>query len=56
LCDRFGGCVYLYVCVLQGYAAALDDPELIYLIPPSLENKKDVLFGNLPQIYEFHQK
>ncbi|XP_039513471.1 guanine nucleotide exchange factor DBS isoform X2 [Pimephales promelas] len=42
--------------IIEGYAAALDDPELIYLIPPSLENKKDVLFGNLPQIYEFHQK
>lgn len=56
MCDRFGGCVYLCVCALQGYAAALDDPELIYLIPPSLENKKEVLFGNLPEIYEFHQK
>uniref|UniRef100_A0A8C1NZ58 MCF.2 cell line derived transforming sequence-like 2 n=1 Tax=Cyprinus carpio TaxID=7962 RepID=A0A8C1NZ58_CYPCA len=39
-----------------GYAAALDDPELFYLIPPSLENKKEVLFGNLPEIYKFHQK
>uniref|UniRef100_A0A672S275 MCF.2 cell line derived transforming sequence-like 2 n=1 Tax=Sinocyclocheilus grahami TaxID=75366 RepID=A0A672S275_SINGR len=42
--------------IIEGYAAALDDPELIYLIPPSLENKKEVLFGNLPEIYEFHQK
>ncbi|XP_067288194.1 guanine nucleotide exchange factor DBS isoform X3 [Pseudorasbora parva] len=41
--------------IIEGYAAALDDPELIYLIPPSLENKKEVLFGNLPEIYEFHQ-
>lgn len=48
--------VFICVCDLQGYAAALDDPELIYLIPPSLENKKEVLFGNLPEIYEFHQK
>lgn len=45
--------VFIFV---QGYAAALDDPELIYLIPPSLENKKEVLFGNLSEIYEFHQK
>ncbi len=45
--------VFIFV---QGYAAALDDPELIYLIPPSLENKKEVLFGNLTEIYEFHQK
>ncbi|XP_073772519.1 guanine nucleotide exchange factor DBS isoform X28 [Danio rerio] len=42
--------------IIEGYAAALDDPELIYLIPPSLENKKEVLFGNLPEIYQFHQK
>ncbi|RXN22324.1 guanine nucleotide exchange factor DBS isoform X7 [Labeo rohita] len=42
--------------IIEGYAAALDDPELIYLIPPSLENKKEVLFGNLSEIYEFHQK
>uniref|UniRef100_A0A671MYV6 Guanine nucleotide exchange factor DBS-like n=1 Tax=Sinocyclocheilus anshuiensis TaxID=1608454 RepID=A0A671MYV6_9TELE len=42
--------------IIEGYAAALDDPELIYLIPPSLENKKEVLFGNLPEIYVFHQK
>uniref|UniRef100_A0A672SNG2 Guanine nucleotide exchange factor DBS-like n=1 Tax=Sinocyclocheilus grahami TaxID=75366 RepID=A0A672SNG2_SINGR len=42
--------------IIEGYAAALDDPELFYLIPPSLENKKEVLFGNLPEIYEFHQK
>ncbi|KAK2874385.1 hypothetical protein Q8A67_021538 [Cirrhinus molitorella] len=42
--------------IIEGYASALDDPELIYLIPPSLENKKEVLFGNLPEIYEFHQK
>ncbi|XP_056590277.1 guanine nucleotide exchange factor DBS isoform X4 [Triplophysa dalaica] len=42
--------------IIEGYAAAMDDPELIYLIPPSLENKKDILFGNLPEIYQFHQK
>ncbi len=45
--------VFIFV---QGYAAAMDDPGLIYLIPPSLENKKEVLFGNLTEIYEFHQK
>ncbi|KAI2659369.1 Guanine nucleotide exchange factor DBS [Labeo rohita] len=41
--------VFIFV---QGYAAALDDPELIYLIPPSLENKKEVLFGNLTFLKE----
>uniref|UniRef100_A0A8C1CF89 MCF.2 cell line derived transforming sequence-like 2 n=1 Tax=Cyprinus carpio carpio TaxID=630221 RepID=A0A8C1CF89_CYPCA len=49
------GFVVVFIFV-QGYAAALDDPELFYLIPPSLENKKEVLFGNLPEIYKFHQK
>ncbi|XP_065097644.1 guanine nucleotide exchange factor DBS isoform X2 [Paramisgurnus dabryanus] len=42
--------------IIEGYAASLDDPELIYLIPPSLEHKKEVLFGNLHEIYEFHHK
>uniref|UniRef100_A0A3Q3E4T7 MCF.2 cell line derived transforming sequence-like 2 n=1 Tax=Labrus bergylta TaxID=56723 RepID=A0A3Q3E4T7_9LABR len=37
----------------QGYFAELDNSELSHLIPPSLENKRDVLFGNLPEIYEF---
>ncbi|XP_026076730.1 guanine nucleotide exchange factor DBS-like isoform X2 [Carassius auratus] len=42
--------------IIEGYASALDDPEMFYLIPPSLENRKEVLFGNLPEIYTFHQK
>uniref|UniRef100_A0A7N6BD14 MCF.2 cell line derived transforming sequence-like 2 n=1 Tax=Anabas testudineus TaxID=64144 RepID=A0A7N6BD14_ANATE len=41
---------------LQGYFAELVNSELSHLIPPSLENKRDVLFGNLPEIYEFHNK
>lgn len=40
----------------QGYFAELDNSELSHLIPPSLENKRDVLFGNLPEIYEFHNR
>ncbi|MEQ2160162.1 Proto-oncoprotein DBL, partial [Goodea atripinnis] len=39
-----------------GYIAELNNSELSHLTPPSLENKKDVLFGNLPEIYEFHNK
>uniref|UniRef100_A0A3Q3E166 MCF.2 cell line derived transforming sequence-like 2 n=1 Tax=Labrus bergylta TaxID=56723 RepID=A0A3Q3E166_9LABR len=39
----------------QGYFAELDNSELSHLIPPSLENKRDVLFGNLPEIYEFER-
>uniref|UniRef100_A0A8C6LU15 Guanine nucleotide exchange factor DBS-like n=1 Tax=Nothobranchius furzeri TaxID=105023 RepID=A0A8C6LU15_NOTFU len=42
--------------IMEGYFAELNNSELSHLIPPTLENKKDVLFGNLPEIYEFHNK
>ncbi|XP_063057909.1 guanine nucleotide exchange factor DBS isoform X2 [Engraulis encrasicolus] len=42
--------------IIEGYAAELDNSELSHLIPPTLENKKDVLFGNLPEIYDFHNQ
>nr|XP_029135628.1 guanine nucleotide exchange factor DBS-like isoform X3 [Labrus bergylta] len=41
--------------IMEGYFAELDNSELSHLIPPSLENKRDVLFGNLPEIYEFER-
>uniref|UniRef100_A0A8C4VZW7 MCF.2 cell line derived transforming sequence-like 2 n=1 Tax=Gopherus evgoodei TaxID=1825980 RepID=A0A8C4VZW7_9SAUR len=40
----------------QGYASEMDNPDLIHLIPSALQNKKEVLFGNLPEIYEFHNR
>ncbi|KAI4894887.1 hypothetical protein NFI96_013644 [Prochilodus magdalenae] len=42
--------------IMEGYAAALDNSELTHLIPPALENKKGVLFGNLAEIFDFHNK
>ncbi|XP_068175222.1 guanine nucleotide exchange factor DBS isoform X2 [Antennarius striatus] len=42
--------------IMEGYFVELDNSELCHLIPPSLENKRDVLFGNLPEIYEFHNR
>uniref|UniRef100_A0A3P8ZSB4 MCF.2 cell line derived transforming sequence-like 2 n=1 Tax=Esox lucius TaxID=8010 RepID=A0A3P8ZSB4_ESOLU len=42
--------------IMEGYANELDNTELSPLIPTALENKKDVLFGNLPEIYEFHNR
>ncbi|KAE8293842.1 Guanine nucleotide exchange factor DBS DBL's big sister [Larimichthys crocea] len=42
--------------IIEGYFAELDNSELSHLIPPSLENKRDVLFGNMPEIYEFHNR
>lgn len=40
----------------KGYFEELENTELTHLIPPSLENKRDVLFGNLPEIFEFHNR
>ncbi|XP_006881959.1 PREDICTED: proto-oncogene DBL [Elephantulus edwardii] len=40
--------------VLLGYRAQMDNPEMMDIIPPLLRSKKDVLFGNMPEIYEFH--
>ncbi|XP_072556044.1 guanine nucleotide exchange factor DBS isoform X4 [Paramormyrops kingsleyae] len=42
--------------IIEGYAAELDNSELSHLVPAALENKKEVLFGNLPEIYEFHKR
>ncbi|KAF7482934.1 Hypothetical predicted protein [Marmota monax] len=39
---------------LKGYRAEMDNPEMFDLMPPVLRNKKDVLFGNMAEIYEFH--
>ncbi|XP_049623433.1 proto-oncogene DBL [Suncus etruscus] len=40
--------------VLLGYRSEMDNPEMFGLMPPALRNKKDVLFGNMAEIYEFH--
>ncbi|XP_069831214.1 probable guanine nucleotide exchange factor MCF2L2 isoform X6 [Dendropsophus ebraccatus] len=42
--------------IIEGYASALENPEMNPLIPVVLQNNKDVLFGNLPEIYEFHKR
>ncbi|XP_014878684.1 probable guanine nucleotide exchange factor MCF2L2, partial [Poecilia latipinna] len=42
--------------IMEGYIAELNNSEICHLIPPTLENKQDVLFGNLPEIYDFHNK
>lgn len=41
---------------LQGYAAEMDNPAMAHLIPSTLLSKKDVLFGNMPEIYQFHKR
>ncbi|KFQ23873.1 Proto-oncogene DBL, partial [Merops nubicus] len=42
--------------VLTGYRAEMDNPAMLLLMPPVLRNRKDVLFGNMPEIYDFHNK
>lgn len=42
--------------IMEGYSEELDNAELSHLVPPALENKRDVLFGNLHEIYEFHNR
>ncbi|CAG06673.1 unnamed protein product [Tetraodon nigroviridis] len=44
------------LCVLEGYAAEMDNPAMAHLIPNSLQNKKDILFGNMSEIYQFHKR
>ncbi|XP_066506597.1 proto-oncogene DBL [Hoplias malabaricus] len=42
--------------VLLGYRAEMNNPSLSQALPPQLRNKKELLFGNLPEIYEFHSR
>ncbi|XP_051971780.1 proto-oncogene DBL isoform X2 [Xyrauchen texanus] len=42
------------LCVLLGYRAEMDNPSLSIILPSVLRNKKEELFGNLPEIYKFH--
>ncbi|XP_015238794.1 PREDICTED: guanine nucleotide exchange factor DBS-like isoform X6 [Cyprinodon variegatus] len=44
------------LCVLQGYASEMDNPAMSHLIPSALQNKKEVLFGNMTEIYHFHKR
>ncbi|KAK2839993.1 hypothetical protein Q5P01_013733 [Channa striata] len=44
------------LCVLQGYASEMDNPAMSHLIPTPLQNKKEILFGNMPEIYHFHKR
>ncbi|XP_078544737.1 proto-oncogene DBL [Lissotriton helveticus] len=42
--------------VLMGYRAEMDSPDMIEFMPPALRNTKAILFGNMPEIYDFHNK
>uniref|UniRef100_A0A3Q3EGJ4 MCF.2 cell line derived transforming sequence like n=1 Tax=Labrus bergylta TaxID=56723 RepID=A0A3Q3EGJ4_9LABR len=47
--------VFSCVC-LQGYASEMDNQAMVHLMPAPLQNKKEVLFGNMPEIYHFHKR
>ncbi|XP_076005159.1 proto-oncogene DBL [Genypterus blacodes] len=42
--------------VMLGYKAEMENPELSGLLPPILRSKRDILFGNMPEIYDFHSR
>uniref|UniRef100_A0A8C4QP17 Guanine nucleotide exchange factor DBS-like n=1 Tax=Eptatretus burgeri TaxID=7764 RepID=A0A8C4QP17_EPTBU len=42
--------------IIEGYVMAFENPSLAQLIPVDLQQKKDQLFGNLPEIYTFHSR
>ncbi|KAG7257695.1 hypothetical protein CRUP_020030 [Coryphaenoides rupestris] len=46
----------LFSCVSQGYRAEMEDPAMASLLPTSLRHQKDLLFGNMPEIYQFHSR
>lgn len=41
---------------MQGYRAEMDNPALSGVLPPILRSKRDILFGNMPEIYNFHSR
>ncbi|XP_029586457.1 proto-oncogene DBL isoform X2 [Salmo trutta] len=42
--------------VLLGYRGEMENPALAGLLPPTLRSKRNVLFGNMPEIYNFHSR
>lgn len=42
--------------ILLGYRSEMENPEMFRFQPLTLRNTKNILFGNLPEIYEFHNK
>ncbi|KAM8910409.1 proto-oncogene DBL isoform 2-T2 [Spinachia spinachia] len=42
--------------VLLGYRAEMDSPTLSGVLPAILRSKRNILFGNTPEIYNFHSR
>lgn len=43
---------FLFLFYLQNYLAEMDNPKLL----PSLRGKKNILFGNIERIHDFHKR
>uniref|UniRef100_A0AAY4CSN6 MCF.2 cell line derived transforming sequence a n=1 Tax=Denticeps clupeoides TaxID=299321 RepID=A0AAY4CSN6_9TELE len=51
------GVYMVCVCVtLKGYREEMENPVVCNLPPPDLQDKRDILFGNMPDIYNFHSR
>ncbi|XP_037904772.1 guanine nucleotide exchange factor DBS isoform X5 [Hermetia illucens] len=42
--------------ILRGYRDQMVSEEMASLVPPSLQGKEDILFGNLHELYKFHSE
>ncbi|KAL9918236.1 uncharacterized protein ACN427_000659 isoform 3-T3 [Glossina fuscipes fuscipes] len=42
--------------ILKGYCDQMHSEEMIHLVPASLQGKEDILFGNLHELYTFHNE
>ncbi|EDW01431.1 GH21435 [Drosophila grimshawi] len=40
----------------HGYFDQMQSDELMHLVPPSLQGKEEILFGNLHELYTFHNE
>jgi len=43
---------FLFLFYLQNYLAEMNNPKLL----PSLRGKKNILFGNIERIHDFHKR
>ncbi|XP_023171660.2 guanine nucleotide exchange factor DBS isoform X6 [Drosophila hydei] len=42
--------------ILKGYFDQMQSDELMHLVPASLQGKEEILFGNLHELYTFHNE
>ncbi|XP_051859897.1 guanine nucleotide exchange factor DBS isoform X3 [Drosophila albomicans] len=42
--------------ILKGYCDQMQSDELMHLVPASLQGKEEILFGNLHELYTFHNE